>query len=164
MSISTPLPAPGEIRLPASIIRVPAGADWTVVVTSHKAATCWTHFIDGRTQYCRSPAHECRACEMDLNRRWEAYISADVRARGGVAVLTIPQMAWWSIEKSLPQGRETDLRGYRVRLTRPGTDPRSRLLAEVVGKVPVGERIGRGLDVPLILARAWRVPRELLDA
>lgn len=163
--MSSPPPPRDALAVPVRVERVPRDATWRIVVTSHRAAQVWTHYIDRRTRPCPSPHTPCIHCETGTHRQWEAYVSAYVQTLRMSMVLVIPALCWIDLQPklaSLPdivtEGRmEKDLRGVELTLRRPGTDKRGRLYADVERMPYAGDRVPAGLNVPVILSRMWQL-------
>lgn len=140
------------------IIRVPAGARWTVVCTATRLATVYTHFTDGRTQPCQREQGDCGPCCLGLSRRFEAYMGCWVHTKNRECVLALPEGAYRAIAAHLGDKLDGHLRGEWFTLSRKGTSRRSPLDVEHLGQGNIIGPVPRGLDVPAILYRCWGIP------
>lgn len=163
MSAQEPLPPADYLRLPVGVERVPAGASWATCITSTNAVTCWTHFADGRTVYCRRPEHDCGPCERGLSRRWEAYVSAFVVSTRRPVVLCVPAVAFAAVVKNVGEKWRGRLRGRMFLLSRSAADKRAPLAVEPLPDWSGPGTVPAGLAVPAILERMWCLPRGFLD-
>jgi len=155
-----PPPAPAAERR-IEIVRVPAGATWRVVCTGNRVAALRTHHSDGRTLPCLTPwDQECFACKRGLSWRREGYLSVHILSRRVSAVLALPDKALEQLERLHPDRlAAANLQYTGLELQRRGESRRAPLLVTWFGdSIDLPDR---GIDVPLVLCRAWGMPALL---
>lgn len=151
--------AAGDRRI--EIVRVPTGSPWLLQVTANGLASVLTHFADGRTQPCLAPWDmACRACAKGLSSRVEGYLGCRNLTKGADQVVTLPERGVEQLDALLGERLKLrKLRGACLRVFRESSSRRSPLTVEHAGESPAG--VPPGLDVPLVLCRAWGMPALL---
>jgi hypothetical protein len=98
-----------------------------VYILSRKMEKTITHWVDGQSKPCTKPMTRCYWCQSKYGLRWKGYVGIFDPRDGRVALAEITLNAF----NSCPALRTCkDLRGGRLKLTRPGTMVNAAVKAE----------------------------------
>lgn len=148
----------------ASLVRLPAGASWTIISTQTKFAGRHQHWVPaaggGRTLPCLLPEHPCPYCETGKGKWYTAFLGCFCYSRKTSMVLAIPEEAYIDITAPVKDYLNGKLRGHRWQVSKPGSSRRNRWVVEYLGREEDEASIPPALHVPKILFRCWGLPAE----
>ncbi len=142
----------------ASIVRVPAGANWRILCTATRFACRHQHWGGGRTVPCLYPESPCPWCERGEGKWLTAFLGCWNLSRQCPMVLALPEEPYVKIQALLGDELDGGLRGRRLEIRRPGTSKRGKIEIDLLGREEEPGAVPPGLQVPAILFRCWGLP------
>lgn len=143
------------------LVRVPATAAITGIVTSHTYLGCYTHWDSYRTQPCGEES--CKLCKEGQPRRWQCYFSIMGQASRRQIVVQLTPLAAQSLDEAIE--RYGSLRGLLINLTRANRRPNSRIIVETRALPMPDPNLPEGVDIKRYMELIWQsTDNQLPDA
>jgi hypothetical protein len=138
---------PAQYRL----IRTPQNGSLNAIILSDAIIGTWTHYHDGRTQYCHGL--HCSSCATGNARRWHGYVALWNPRTGNVSILELPI----GPSQLVADRRRSDgpLRGQAIRTYRHPAKPNGRVWVEIAPPKAPLPAMPAAPDIPTILAHMW---------